>query len=134
MRSLFILLSAFLFTIVADSSDCQAQLFGSRRAAKARSAPPAVAPPIWFQPAGHVGSYVPQNLAAKPVFPVEDYYTTRHPKISRILDGPMTHKYRNPAEVDARYIGGFHQSYFQNVGIPSGDIGIRGNAYNWRTW
>jgi len=56
------------------------------------------------------------------------------PKLARLLDGPMTYKYRNPAEVDARYIGGLHQATFQNIGIPSGDIGIRGNAYNWRTW
>lgn len=68
------------------------------------------------------------------MFPVESYSENRNPIVSRILDGKMTHKYRNPVEVDSRYIGGFHQSHFQNIGIPSGDIGIRGNAYNWRTW
>jgi hypothetical protein len=41
---------------------------------------------------------------------------------------------RNAAEVNARYIGGFHYSHLDDVGIPSGDIGIRGNAYRWDTW
>ncbi len=126
------LLVTALLSIVS-SEDCDAQLLRRWRHNVTHS-PSAVAPPIWKQSAGHIGTYVPQNLAAKPVFPTEDYFAAGQSRISRILDGPMTHKYRNPAEVDARYIGGFHQSYFQNIGIPSGDIGLRGNAYNWRTW
>jgi len=128
---LVIVASAILFSV--NTEDCNAQLFQRLRSNAAQKTP-AVAPPLWVQPAGHVGTYVPQNLAATPKFPVDDYFTPRRPKLARLLDGEMTHKYRNPAEVDARYIGGFHQSHFQNIGIPSGDIGLRGNAYNWRTW
>ena len=129
---LILLASAVFYSIGAEN--CEAQLFSGRLRHEITHSKSAVAPPVWVQPAGHIGTYVPQDYNAAPVFPVEDYYTPRRPKLARILDGPMTHKYRNPAEVDARYIGGFHQSHFQNIGIPSGDIGLRGNAYNWRTW
>jgi len=133
MRSavLVVVVTAFLFSLNVE--DCSAQLFKRLRDNAAHKTP-AVAPPLWVQSAGHIGTYVPQNLAAAPKFPVDDYFTPRRPKLARLLDGEMTHKYRNPAEVDSRYIGGFHQSHFQNIGIPSGDIGLRGNAYNWRTW
>jgi hypothetical protein len=133
MRNAVLVVIAVAFVFSVDVEDCDAQLFRRMRATAAQKTPE-VAPPLWKQSAGHIGSYVPQNLAAAPKFPVDDYFTPRRPKISMLLDGPMTHKYRNPAEVDSRYIGGFHQSHFQNIGIPSGDIGLRGNAYNWRTW
>jgi len=129
MRSaLLILLATFLLTST-EAQDCEAQIFRGRF--RSQSAPSTnAAPPLLYQPANHVGINVPQDLDAKPVFPVEDYFP-KQSRISRILDGPMTHKYRNPAEVDARYVGGHHQSYFHNLGIPSGDIGIRGNSYKW---
>ncbi|MCP4096542.1 MAG: hypothetical protein GY880_15310 [Planctomycetaceae bacterium] len=43
----------------------------------------------------------------------------------------------NPLNVqdnDARYIGGLHHTYFENLGIPPGDIGLRGNGVFWRPW
>ena len=135
MRILATTLLVTLTFSTFGSSDCEAQLFRGRFTRSTQTQQPNVAPPIWKQPAGHIGTYVPQDYSAPTVFPTESYFAdTRNPVISRILDGKMTHKYRNPAEVDARYIGGFHQSHFQNIGIPSGDIGLRGNAYNWRTW
>ena len=127
MRSLLIILVATFFVSVANTDDCQAQLFGTRRVYKSRAVSLGPSP-------GPIRTYVPQTHSARPEFPIEDYYTPRRPKVARILDGPMTHKYRNPAEVDSRYVGGFHQSHFHNIGIPSGDIGIRGNTYNWNTW
>lgn len=36
---------------------------------------------------------------------------------------------RNP-----QYYGGFHSRQLQNVGIPTGDIGIRGNGVFWTPW
>ena len=137
MRCIATVLLAIVLFGVADSKDCEAQLFRGRinRFAQRKIRP--VNPPIFVKPAGHVGLYVPQAASAhrQPTrFSTESYFENRSPLISRILDGKMTHKYRDPNEVDSRYIGGFHQSYFQNIGIPSGDIGIRGNAYNWRTW
>ena len=131
MRSLTFLLLATCFALITDTADCQAQLFGSRRIYNKR--PSSTAPPVWVQPPGLAGYHIPQNLNAPAVFPEQDYFKTQS-KLSRIIDGKLTHKYRNPAEVDSRYIGGFHQSNFQNIGIPSGDIGLRGNAYKWRTW
>ena len=129
MRSSLIFLMAALCVIVTDADQCQAQLFGPRRAHKTR---PTLTRQAWGQSAGSVRPQVSQNSGT--VFPIEDYFTPRLPKIARILDGPMNYQYRNPLEVDSRYIGGFHQSHFYNIGIPSGDIGIRGNAYNWNTW
>ena len=33
-----------------------------------------------------------------------------------------------------KYYGGFHSSYFQNMGIPPGDIGPRGNDIFMAPW
>lgn len=33
-----------------------------------------------------------------------------------------------------RYYGGFHARYFDNLGIPSGDIGLRGNSLYASPW
>ena len=33
-----------------------------------------------------------------------------------------------------KYYGGFHASHFNNVGVPSGDIGFRGNGIYWTPW
>ena len=134
MRILATTLLVTLTFCAIGSSDCEAQLFRSKFTRPQPSQIRQAAPPVWRQPAGHVGTYVPQSYSGPTVFPVESYSENRNPIVSRILDGKMTHKYRNPVEVDSRYIGGFHQSHFQNIGIPSGDIGIRGNAYKWRTW
>lgn len=133
MRILATTLLVTVFFCVFDSSDCEAQLFRNRNRLPQAQIQQS-APPLFVKPAGHVGAYVPQVNSGPTVFPVESYFENRNPVISRILDGKMTHKYRNPVEVDSRYIGGFHQSHFNNIGIPSGDIGLRGNAYNWRTW
>jgi len=132
MRAALLILSATLFLTSVVAEDCDAQILRSRF--RSQPSTPATAPPLLYQPPGHAGTYILQDASAKPVFPVEDYFNKKRSTIARILDGPMTHKYRNPAEVDARYIGGFHQTHFENEGIPSGDIGIRGNAYRWRTW
>ena len=132
MRSLATLVFATFLAFVAYADDCDAQIFGSRRSQLARPVP--AVRPIYVQPPGLAGFHHVQDPNARTVFPIKDYYTPKHPKISRILDGKMTYRYRNPAEVDSRYVGGIHQSYYNNIGIPSGDIGIRGNAYKWNTW
>ncbi len=33
-----------------------------------------------------------------------------------------------------KYIGAFHSSHFSNIGVPSGDIGFRGNGIYWSPW
>ena len=134
MRTLALTLLVTFFFGMFGSNDCEAQLFRSRQNRPQPKQIRLAAPPLYHKPAGHIGTYIPQDYSAPTVFPIESYFENRNPVISRILDGKLTHKYRNPVEVDARYIGGFHQSHFNNIGIPSGDIGIRGNAYNLRTW
>ncbi len=33
-----------------------------------------------------------------------------------------------------KFYGGFHSSHFSNLGVPSGDIGFRGNGLYWAPW
>lgn len=33
-----------------------------------------------------------------------------------------------------KYHGGFHARELQNLGVPSGDIGLRGNGISWTPW
>jgi hypothetical protein len=115
MRSLGVLMFAATFCFV---SDCHAQQRGFfKRGARMQN------------------NLLLQNSRSQPFQFKSSQYSPSHrnPTLSRILDGPLT-RYRDPAEVDSRYTGGFHYNHFQNIGIPSGDIGLRGNAYNWRTW
>lgn len=43
---------------------------------------------------------------------------------------PYSHyNYRYP-----KYIGGFNARYFDSIGVPSGDIGLRGNGIYMTPW
>lgn len=86
-----------------------------------------------FSPAPTTNTWAQSPFVQSNKIEIGRYSTYRNPFVSRILDGPTTPGRRNPFEVESRYIGGLHQSYFNNIGIPSGDIGIRGNAYRWDT-
>ena len=33
-----------------------------------------------------------------------------------------------------RYFGGFHARELQNLGVPPGDVGLRGNGWTWSPW
>lgn len=33
-----------------------------------------------------------------------------------------------------RYVGGFHASYFRDMGLPPGDVGLRGNSLTLSPW
>lgn len=44
------------------------------------------------------------------------------------------HRDADADSVYPRFIGGFHSSHFRNVGVPSGDIGFRGNGIYWTPW
>lgn len=33
-----------------------------------------------------------------------------------------------------KFYGGFHSSHYSNLGVPSGDIGFRGNGVYWAPW
>ena len=132
----------FLATMIV-ASDCQGQLIGNGliRSRQARTTSAHSFSRNAEYAFGHESAISnAASPATMPVagqryrFPTQAYYSSGQSKISRLIDGPMTHKYRNPAEVDSRYTGGFHQSHFEGIGLPSGDIGLRGNALNWRTW
>jgi hypothetical protein len=40
----------------------------------------------------------------------------------------------DPREVYPKYYGGIHARHLQNIGIPTGDIGIRGNGITATPW
>lgn len=45
-------------------------------------------------------------------------------------------RYRSPSveELYPKYYGGFHYRHLDNIGIPSGDIGLRGNGLYMSPW
>ncbi len=51
---------------------------------------------------------------------------------------PRPTSYANPYEyyrqVYPKYRGGFHARELDNIGIPTGDIGLRGNGMFWSPW
>jgi hypothetical protein len=40
----------------------------------------------------------------------------------------------DPREIYPQYQGGFHSRALQNIGVPTGDIGIRGNGFMMNPW
>jgi len=42
--------------------------------------------------------------------------------------------YQRAAEVYPKYYGGFHSRHFNNIGIPPGDVGLRGNGIYLSPW
>jgi hypothetical protein len=42
--------------------------------------------------------------------------------------------YRSATEIYPKYYGGFHYRALDNVGIPNGDIGLRGNGFTASPW
>jgi hypothetical protein len=34
----------------------------------------------------------------------------------------------------SKYYGSFHYRHLDNIGVPSGDIGLRGNGLYWSAW
>lgn len=81
------------------------------------------------------------------------HHSTRYqaPNLQQQLDGTPTHhrsrlvnmlfppapsssRYWDDHPVHPKYFGGFHSSHLYNLGVPSGDIGFRGNGVYWNPW
>ncbi len=77
-----------------------------RRWARPRPAHPAYQAPV--RPWQH--SVVPSGRGSKA--PADLYYRSLHPK----------------------YQTGFHARDMQNLGVPTGDVGLRGNGFSWTPW
>jgi hypothetical protein len=60
--------------------------------------------------------------------------------LRRIFQGRAAHHFRtahpplDAREVYPQYNAGFHARTLQNIGIPTGDIGIRGNGIHPNPW
>jgi len=44
------------------------------------------------------------------------------------------YSYQRAAELYPKYYGGFHARHFDNIGIPPGDVGLRGNGIYLPPW
>lgn len=43
-------------------------------------------------------------------------------------------RYQYSKQVYPKYYYGFHARYMQNMGVPTGDVGLRGNGITWNPW
>ena len=118
----------FLFTAAASvavlSSDCNAQLFRRHRARQWAAAPNYVEPQLNAGVSSlHENRISDRAVASRlPKWPFANGYD------------PRTHRDADAFSKYPKYIGGFHSSHFTNVGLPSGDIGFRGNGLYWTPW
>jgi hypothetical protein len=121
-RYVLLLLGALAFGFVMPSS-VEAQLFQRHRAGFWRG-PEVVRPAGDYRFSRAKTSFVDvQPVASRlPKWPSYEGYDPRiHP------DADAWSRY-------PKYLGGFHSSHFTNVGLPSGDIGFRGNGLYWTPW
>ena len=73
----------------------------------------AIGPRTWIYRSTHVPVRWQQPIRQAPSYwETYQYMNSRYPK----------------------YYGGFHASYFDNMGIPPGDIGLRGNGIYMTPW
>ena len=118
--------------VLTFATECQAQrgggLFPNRTfrrpfAARYEAAPSVAATPI---------------TATDPISRPEDLYiespSYRNPPVRRPNDWRRDPSYFPAAPAYPKFYGGFHSSHFSNLGVPSGDIGFRGNGLYWAPW
>jgi hypothetical protein len=43
-------------------------------------------------------------------------------------------RYQYSKQVYPKYYYGFHARYMQNIGVPTGDVGLRGNGIMYNPW
>jgi hypothetical protein len=67
---------------------------------------------IFRRPLHSLTHCAPQSARRVHRYNPYDYYRALHPK----------------------YYGGFHASFLHDYGVPSGDIGLRGNGIYWTPW
>lgn len=47
---------------------------------------------------------------------------------------PFRYSYPTASELYPKYYGSFHYRHLDNIGVPTGDIGIRGNGLYMSPW
>ena len=57
----------------------------------------------------------------------------RNPAAPRQQGSPVP-RFPESTEAFPKFIGGFHSSHYTNLGIPTGDLGFRGNGIYWPPW
>jgi len=43
-------------------------------------------------------------------------------------------RYQYSKQIYPKYYYGFHSRQMQNIGVPTGDVGLRGNGITWNPW
>lgn len=63
------------------------------------------------------------------------------PAAAHAHDGPVTYaaprpysRYEYSRAMYPRYDADFHARHYQNIGVPTGDVGLRGNGITWQPW
>jgi hypothetical protein len=74
--------------------------------------------------------------SAEPL-PAAEAATTAH--VQYVHPGPQRYSADQARAAYARqvypqYYWGFHARHDQNLGVPTGDIGLRGNGITWQPW
>ena len=62
--------------------------------------------------------------------PGSTYTATTRVEFSR----PAARYYPTAEELYPKYYGSFHYRHLDNLGVPTGDIGLRGNGLYWSPW
>jgi hypothetical protein len=62
-------------------------------------------------------------------------FPSRHAHEGNVPSGAIHHSAAvDPRAIYPKYQGGFHSRALQNIGVPTGDIGIRGNGFMLNPW
>ncbi len=79
---------------------------------------------------------LPNNATGQPLqSPHAGQYLSRRGqrKLPHNYD-PDNWRFQQSMEKYPKYIGGFHSSFYSDLGLPTGDIGFRGNGLYWAPW
>jgi hypothetical protein len=80
--------------------------------------------------------FVPRNDSSRLEIPAQyDPYSIRQQdELGNQTDWRRDPSYFPAAPTYPKFYGGFHSSHYSNLGVPSGDIGFRGNGIYWTPW
>ena len=62
-------------------------------------------------------------------------YTTPHRyQMPHYHGGYRYNPYHAYSDLYPKFYGGFHSRHYTTLGVPPGDVGIRGNGFQWLPW
>lgn len=90
----------------------------------------------FFHRGARVHHFAPSNDVGRLELPAQNDQASayRQPEIGYPTDWRRDPSYFPAAPTYPKFYGGFHSSHYSNLGVPSGDIGFRGNGIYWTPW